>query len=628
MIKILFLAASPLDTNRLNLDEEARAIDQSLRQGGFRDQFEILSHLAVGTDDLQALLLRHMPDIVHFSGHGSPAGSLVLQDPAGRAVAVSPPVLGNLFRILKDQIRCVVLTACYSEAQAKAIAEYIDCVVGVSNDISDIAAISFVSAFYSALGYGRDVQTAFELGTTQLQFDGHEEQARPILVSTLVDPSEIFFVPRNPQYSDSQVSSIDIITGNFIGRDSSNINYFSTAGNVQSETEEESSLRDRIIWQNEVSQLGDQIKRLKGRVVRLALTNEEFERFETIIQRNEQDKIKRPLSERLLYVASSSALEQREKPELQDIMIVDKTKEYSRILFESEHNLTDTTRERFKFIQREITMLADDLNLEIGRLHATFNRHIASAEATVELFSALVLQIGHETFRSEADIHLTAVNLLWRKLDSDGLGEGSIDVLSDKAHASIRRLAEIERRKEVVNRLITLDRGRSTFTSWVVICYIALMIVVVSWGIATSGMAISPTQLSLQDRVLPLINVPLSVILWSLIGSFAAMILQFNRQPVYDFGNTVKWMLTRPVQGVVLGSAFYLVFVSGLFLLTSGVAMSGQQSKADEVILVLSFLVGFSDRFADNVFNTLLNRYSQRSPDSQRIEKLQTEKVE
>jgi hypothetical protein len=69
MIKILFLAANPLNTNRLRLDEEMRAIDAAVRQGDYRDQFDIHSHWAVRISDLQELLLRYQPDIVHFTGH-------------------------------------------------------------------------------------------------------------------------------------------------------------------------------------------------------------------------------------------------------------------------------------------------------------------------------------------------------------------------------------------------------------------------------------------------------------------------------------------------------------------------------------------------------------------------------
>jgi hypothetical protein len=131
--------------------------------------------------------------------------------------------------------------------------------------------------------------------------------------------------------------------------------------------------------------------------------------------------------------------------------------------------------------------------------------------------------------------------------------------------------------------------------------------------VVLAGSQFSSSSTPLHALKLPLIGVPWPVILWSLIGSFAAMIHQFNKRPIYDFGDAVKWMLTRPVQGVVLGSAFYLVLISGLFLFTGTIQDASGTSPADETILVLSFLVGFSDRFADSVFNALLRRYSQES---------------
>ena len=40
-------------------------------------------------------------------------------------------------------------------------AQHIESVVGISKAITDEVAISFATAFYQALGYGRDLKTAF-----------------------------------------------------------------------------------------------------------------------------------------------------------------------------------------------------------------------------------------------------------------------------------------------------------------------------------------------------------------------------------------------------------------------------------------------------------------------------------
>ncbi|MEA5622447.1 CHAT domain-containing protein [Nostoc sp. UHCC 0251] len=193
-IKILFLAANPSDITRLKLDEESRSIDQALRQSEFRDKFEVIQHWAVRVSDLQGILLRHKPDIVHFSGHGSAANEIILEDNTAKSHPVSVRALGQLFSVLKDNLRCVVLNACYSEPQAQAIAQYIDSVVGMSKAIKDESAISFATAFYQALGYGRDLKTAFDLGRVQIDLENLDEQDTPQLFALKSNPSTTFFL--------------------------------------------------------------------------------------------------------------------------------------------------------------------------------------------------------------------------------------------------------------------------------------------------------------------------------------------------------------------------------------------------------------------------------------------------
>jgi len=193
-IKILFLTANPKDTSQLRLDEEMRGIDQVLRQSEFRDRFDIKQQWAVRVVDLQGYLLRHKPDIVHFSGHGSASSEIILEDNNGNSQPVSNRALSQLFSVLKDNIRCVILNACYSEQQAQAIAKHIDCVIGMSKAIGDSAAISFAIAFYQALGYNRDIKTAFDLGCVEIDLESLNEQDTPKLLAINSNPHEIVFV--------------------------------------------------------------------------------------------------------------------------------------------------------------------------------------------------------------------------------------------------------------------------------------------------------------------------------------------------------------------------------------------------------------------------------------------------
>ena len=196
-IKILFLAANPEDTAQLRIDKEVREIKQALLQTEFRDKFDFEQEPAVRASDLQAHLLRHQPDIVHFSGHGSKASEIILEDEIGGSHKVSEQALSRLFAVLKDNIRCVVLNACYSAQQAQAIAQHIDCVVGMSQALGDEAAIRFAVAFYRALGYGKDVKTAFDLGCLQIHLENLKEQDTPKLLNSKNNAHEIIFAHQN-----------------------------------------------------------------------------------------------------------------------------------------------------------------------------------------------------------------------------------------------------------------------------------------------------------------------------------------------------------------------------------------------------------------------------------------------
>jgi hypothetical protein len=190
-ITILFAGANPMDGARLGLDEEVRGIDAVLRQGSLRDRFELKQHWAVRMLDLQQALLLHRPQVLHFSGHGSAAHAIVLEDGAGRSLPIAGPVLAQLLSMFSKQLRCVVLNACYSEGQARAIAQYIECVVGMTIAVGDQAAIQFAAAFYQALAYGADVETAFKLGCIQVQPTSPGEETTPKLIALRRPASEI-----------------------------------------------------------------------------------------------------------------------------------------------------------------------------------------------------------------------------------------------------------------------------------------------------------------------------------------------------------------------------------------------------------------------------------------------------
>ncbi|MFH7241729.1 MAG: SH3 domain-containing protein [Spirulina sp.] len=169
-MKILFLAANPQGTNQLQLDQEAKKIEDGLERSKLREQFTLVTKWAVDAESLRRAMLKEQPDIVHFSGHGAGEAGLVLFGRDDHPKPATADALSGLFEIFND-VKCVLLNACFAEVQAKAIVQHIDYVIGMKRAVRDSAAIAFATGFYDGLGYGLDIEDAFKLGCNAIQFE-------------------------------------------------------------------------------------------------------------------------------------------------------------------------------------------------------------------------------------------------------------------------------------------------------------------------------------------------------------------------------------------------------------------------------------------------------------------------
>src|SRR5262249_27485045 len=117
---------------------------------------------------------------------------IILQDQDGQPKRVSKEALVHLFRTLRDNVRVVLLNACSTRPQAEALAQTIDCVIGMNQPIGDDAAIVFAASFYRAVGFGRSVKEAFERGKAALLLEGTPEDRTPeLLTHPGVDAAEL-----------------------------------------------------------------------------------------------------------------------------------------------------------------------------------------------------------------------------------------------------------------------------------------------------------------------------------------------------------------------------------------------------------------------------------------------------
>lgn|GEM_PF-6837596 len=159
-LRILILAANPVDTSRMALETEHRLLRNRMRANAQVGNCELLFEWAARWQDLKHAVVNHKPHVIHFAGHGTRNG-ICLEDNEGRNAPVTKAQLADLFRSSGEQLRLVVLNACFSALQAEAIKESVDYVVGTRVAIADDVAVVFAAYFYEALASGSTIRDAY-----------------------------------------------------------------------------------------------------------------------------------------------------------------------------------------------------------------------------------------------------------------------------------------------------------------------------------------------------------------------------------------------------------------------------------------------------------------------------------
>lgn len=204
MTRVAFFSADPLSIPphggkpRLLLDEELREIRQRVRAAKYRDGLRFDNRGAARSSDLLQTLRETHPQVVHFSGHGTDDGLILLSPDGRRQHCVGPEELAKMLKQFSAEIQLVVLNACYSRKQAEAVAEAVGCAIGTSNQISDKAAISFGAAFYCGIAFGESVLEAYDRARTQMAVDRFDDRQCPELILRKgVNPAKIFLAGPN-----------------------------------------------------------------------------------------------------------------------------------------------------------------------------------------------------------------------------------------------------------------------------------------------------------------------------------------------------------------------------------------------------------------------------------------------
>lgn len=194
-ITVLFLASNPIDTAQLRLDEEVHAIQEKIRLSDYRDSIKFESRWAVRSSDILQAINETNPTIIHFSGHGTQEGDLVLQNQDGSTKLITTEAISATISTLSDTIRLVVFNACFSKPQATSVIKHIESAIGMSDSIGDEAAQIFAAQLYSSIGFGLSLENSFRQAKAALMLENIPEENTPqLFIREDTDGNDIILV--------------------------------------------------------------------------------------------------------------------------------------------------------------------------------------------------------------------------------------------------------------------------------------------------------------------------------------------------------------------------------------------------------------------------------------------------
>ncbi|CAA6823131.1 MAG: Unknown protein, partial [uncultured Aureispira sp.] len=272
-----------------------------------------------------------------------------------------------------------------------------------------------------------------------------------------------------------------------------------------------------------------------------------------------------------------------------------KTEEYNTLL----HDINEL--ERGEITQDtivELKIVVDQLTFDRVRIDSIFPEIIDKAMQMEEQMAEVLSTIQFDDFHAKAAIKLSQIKASEQKMileDQQSAEEGDTKSTISSAVYMIGIFNEM---KASENHIIALkaqndQRGQKTKTSFLVgmaSILLAFILLLVSFYYF---------DISWKDiKDYPILGIPMGVCIWSFIGSFAAMLTQFNKEPIHKFGDPLKWVIIRPVLGVVMGAAIYLALFS---LVLTG------KSQNPLLPLLVAFFVGYSDTFTFNIMASIQN---------------------
>ncbi len=149
----------------------------------------------------------------------------------------------------------------------------------------------------------------------------------------------------------------------------------------------------------------------------------------------------------------------------------------------------------------------------------------------------------------------------------------------------------------------------STILVAAIIYLIAIVVAVASvWNFMPFVLSQTPHELN-QIQVL---GIPMPVLIWSMIGSLTSMLIRAGNFPFTDTNAALRWLMYRPITGIVMGVLTYLMVTAGL------IVFAGQtDTTTPQLIWIIAFIGSFSDTLSINLLQKLVGQFAELKPRKQ-----------
>lgn len=172
-IVVAWALSNPGATAHIETGMEVRALDEICRRNQRERSLKRLD--AARFSDIRTAFLEFNPHILHFSGHATKAGSLILHGDGFEDDEVDRDDFVGLLRILRtidgSRLRVVFLNACYTWELSPLAKEADVDVIGWTGEVFDFEAIVAVEVFYETYFAKQNTEVAVRLSKQQVAIE-------------------------------------------------------------------------------------------------------------------------------------------------------------------------------------------------------------------------------------------------------------------------------------------------------------------------------------------------------------------------------------------------------------------------------------------------------------------------